>query len=79
VAALDGLLAARTGHESKGDTQGRPLMFEELHEAVSVKEVSASKPHARLLTKLARVADIAKLVRGRKIGCWCGSVSALQL
>ena len=58
---LDLLLAARTRHESKGDTESCPFVLEQLHYAIRVEDVPAGQFRARFFSKLLSVADGAKL------------------
>jgi len=50
MVCLNWLLAARTIHKSKRDTQRRPLVLEELNNAIGVENMTTPQLSARLFT-----------------------------
>ena len=56
------MLAAWARHESEGDSQTSPFVFEELHYTVRVENVTTRQTRARFFTELLSVADGTKLI-----------------
>ena len=69
VRSFDRLLAAGAIHEGKCDSQGAPLVLEELSDAIGMEDMPALQLDTRLFGELACVANAAKFCLWRQATC----------
>ena len=65
---LNRLLALWAAHEAERDPQGRPLVLEQLQDAVGVEDVATLELDGGLLMQLTSVADTTELFLAGQIG-----------